>query len=200
MNDVNRRKEVAQRVEQRRRELSDRIDISERTKRLSQSGSRNQIGKPRKRSTTLSLIIGGFAVVLLVVCVGSTLAVVLGGAWLRGQLDDPTQVTLKFYSSLHQKDYHQAYSYFSTGFKARFSESTFSDKYDSLDQLSGIVETYPVSHSQVGDTAATVTVSVTRRGDPANAQIQTLRLVKENGDWQIDNITIGATVPVTPTT
>ena len=80
MSDVNRRKEVAQRVEQRRRELSDRIDISERTKRLSQSSGRNQIGKQRKRSTALSLVIGGFAIILLVVCVGSTLAVLAGGA------------------------------------------------------------------------------------------------------------------------
>lgn len=200
MNDVKRRKELTQRVEQRRRELAARPDTSNRMRKLSESSSRNQIGKQRKRSTTLSFIIGGFAVIALVACVASAVAVTAGGLWLKGQLDDPSQVTLKFYTSLHQQDYHLAYSYLSGSFKAHVSESAFTDKYGSYDQISGIVEHYTVTKSDVGDTTATVAMIVARRGDPTTAQVQTLRLIKEGSDWHIDSITLGDTVQVTPTT
>ena len=193
--------ELAQVVEQRRRELADRQDVSERTRQLSASSSRNQIGRrPVKRSNLRTLLIGAIAVVMVLACAGSAVAVVAGSVWLRDQLGDPATVVQQFYSALHQRSYGEAYSYFSSAQKSRISQDVFSDRYSSYDQLNGVVESYPIMSKAIQGSTATIVVQVTRRADPTTAQVETIKAVKQGGSWRIDSITEGATVPVPTST
>lgn len=197
MKDPQRHKELAEMVARRRKELGDRPDISQRMRKLSESSGRNPIGpRPVKRSTMLTLLAGGLAVVALIACVATAIAVTAGGLWFQSQLNDPTTAVQKFYGALHQQDYAQAYALLSNSAKARVSQSAFADQYSSLDQIDGIVDSYPILKNTAGDTTATVTVAVIRRGNIAVAQVETIQLVKDGGDWHINSITNAGTMPV----
>ena len=199
--DVRRRAELAERVEQRRRELGDRPDISQAMRKLSQSSSHNPLGgKARKRPTTLTLVLGAVAVVAMLACIGTAIGVTAGGLWLRDQLSDPTTTGDQFFSALHEQDYQQAYSYFSRAAQARLSQAAFANQYAAYDQINGIVDSYPMKSSAVNGTRATIVYIVVRRGNTSTGQLQTLTFVQENGDWRIDGITPGATVPAPATT
>ena len=187
-------------VEQRRRELADRPDVSQRTRLLSASSSRNQIGRrPAKRSNVRTLLIGFVAVAMVIACATSAVAVVAGSFWVRDQLGDPTTVVQQFYSALHQRNYGQAYSYFSTEQKSRLSQDVFTDRYGSYDRLDGVVESYPMTGKVVHASTATVVVQVSRLADTTTARVETLTLVKQGGSWRIDSIVDGATI-ILPTT
>lgn len=197
MKDPQRHKELAEIVARRRKELGDRPDISQRMRKLSESSGRNPIGpRPVKRSTMLTLLAGGLAIVALIACVATAIAVTAGGLWFQSQLNDPTTAVQKFYGALHQQDYAQAYALLSNSAKARVSQSAFADQYSSLDQIDGIVDSYPILKNTAGDSTATVTVAVIRRGNIAVAQVETVQLVKDGGDWHINSITNAGTMPV----
>jgi hypothetical protein len=197
MNDSKHREDLSLLVEQRRRELAERPDVSQRTRALSASSSRNQIGRRSpKRSSLRTLIIGVVAVVMVIGCATSAVAVVAGSFWLRGQLGDPATVVQQYYSALHQRNYAEAYSYFTTPEKGRMSQDVFTDRSSSLDQLNGAVETYPVMSKSVQGSTATIVVQVTRQADMTTAQVQTLKVVKQGSVWRIDSVTAGAVVPV----
>lgn len=202
MKDPNRRKELALLVERRRRELADRPDISERTRELSQSSSRNTLVGPRSlsRRTTISLIVGGLAAVALIACVASAVVVTAGGLWFQSQLTDPGTTVQKFYSALHQQSYSDAYGLLTPNAKSHLTANQFTDKYSSYDSVEGVVEDYPVQKSTVNANSATYTVAVVRRGNATQATVETLALVKVGGNWLIDTITPAGTVAVpTPT-
>lgn len=197
MKDPQRHKELAEMVARRRKELGDRPDISQRMRKLSESSGRNPIGpRPVKRSTMFTLLAGGLAIVALIACVATAIAVTAGGLWFQSQLNDPTTAVQKFYGALHQQDYAQAYALLSNSAKARVSQSAFADQYSSLDQIDGIVDSYPILKNTAGDTTATVTVAVIRRGNITVAQVETIQLVKDGGDWHINSITNDGTMPV----
>ncbi len=200
MIDPKKREDLARRVEQRRRELLERPDISERTRELSQSSSRNPILRPRKRSTTRNLIVGGIAVFALLACVVSATAVIAGSFWIQGQLNDPTTVVQQYYSSLHQQDYARAYTLLSTSAQKTVSQSQFADRYGSYDRIEGIVDSFTVTKSSLGDSSATFSVAVQRRGDNVHAQLETVRLIKENGGWRIDSVVSNGAVPISTAT
>ncbi len=202
MKESKQRKDLAMLVERRRRELADRPDISQRTRELSQSSSRNTVVGPRSlsRKTTISLILGGLAVVALIACVASAVLVTAGGLWFQSQLSDPGTTVQKFYSALHQQSYGDAYALLTPTARAHLSESQFNDTYSSYDSVEGVVEDYPVQKSTVGSNSASFTVAVVRRGNTSQATVEALALVNVNGNWYIDSITRTGTVPIpTPT-
>ena len=184
-------------LEQRRRELSDRPDVSARMRKLSASNSRNPVPiVPRKRPTLLRLILAGTAVVLLLACGISAAVAVASGVWFHNQLSDPSQTALDFYSALHQQDYARAYGFFSSDAKAHLSQSVFAAQFSAYDSVSGIVESYTtVGSANVQGSNAVVTVDVVRRGNTSQAQVQTIHLVNQNGSWTIDRIELGKTIP-----
>jgi hypothetical protein len=200
MIDRKRREDLARRVEERRRELLNRPDISQRTRELSQSSSRNPILTPRKRSTTRNFIIGGIAVGLMLLFVILGTGAIIGNLWFQNELNDPTTVVQQFYTSLHQQDYTHAYSFLSKSAQTSLPSSDFDDKYGSYDRVEGIVDTFTVTKADVGATTATFTVAVQRRGDPNTAKLETVRLSKAGSDWHIDSIVIGGTIPSTTPT
>lgn len=196
MKDPQRRKELAELVARRREELGNRPDISQRMRKLSESSGRNPIGpKPVPRRTTLTILAGGLAAVALIACVATAIAVTAGGLWFQSQLNDPSTTVQKFYTALHQQDYPDAYALLSSNLKAHVSQSQFTDQYSSIDQIKGVVDTYPILKSTIGNSAATVTVAVVRRGDESTAQVETIHLVKDGNDWNIDAITDTGTMP-----
>ena len=197
MSNTNSRPDLSGILEQRRRELSDRPDISVRMRKLSQSNARNPVPvRPRKRPTLLKLVLAAVAVVLLLAC-GVTAAVAVGsGVWFHNQLTDPSQTALDFYSALHQQDYTRAYSFFSSGARTSLSQSAFTSQFSAYDSVSGIVQSYTVDgSSKIQGSNAVVTVDVVRRGNPNQAQVQTIYLVSQDGSWKIDRIQLGATIP-----
>lgn len=196
MKDPQRRKELAELVARRRQELGDRPDISQRMRKLSASSARNPIGPtPVPHRTLLTLLGGGIAAVVLVACVATAVAVTAGGLWFQSQLNDPSTTVQKFYTALHQQDYPDAYSLLSNNAKAHVSQSQFTNQYSSLDQIKGVVDDYPVLKSTTGDNTATITVAVVRRGDSSTAQVETVQLLKDGSDWQINGITDSGTIP-----
>jgi hypothetical protein len=197
MNESQQRAELAKLVEQRRRELESRPDISQTMRRLSESSHRNPVGKPpRSRKTTRALILTGVGVVALVICVLGTAAVIWTTTLVQTGFSDPANTVQQFYSALHETNYSQAYSYFSKNAKAHISQGAFIDLYSSYDRIDGIVQDFPIqSTTQKGNTAVVVAL-VTRRGDGATGQLQTLNLVNSSGDWLIDGIAMGATIPL----
>ena len=197
MKDPKRRAELSTLLEQRRRELGERSDVSQAMRKLSQSSSRNPIGpQAKQRSNTMMIVFTVAAVVVMVACIVSTVALTAGALALNDQFTDPSTTVQRFYSALHQQNYTLAYSYFSKNLKANVSQTAFSDQYSSYDQVKGVIQTYPIQSSAIGTTTATLTVAVTRRSNDSTAQIQTLRLVKEGNDWHVDGITLGGSVPI----
>ena len=201
MKDTQRRQDLADLVERRRQELSERTDISQRMRELSQSSSRNPIGRKRiKRSSLLTMVIGSLAVVALLTCVASAVAVTAGGLWFQTQLNTPDTTVQQFFSSLHQQDYGDAYKLFASSARAHLSESAFADQYGSYDQIDGIVDSYPVIKTTASTSSAVVTVAVVRRGNAAVGQIEVIQLTRNNGAWQIVGITVTGTMQMpTPT-
>lgn len=197
MSDAKSRPDLSGILEQRRRELSDRPDVSARMRRLSASNSRNHVPiVPRKRPTLLRLILAGAAVVLLLACAISAAVAVASGVWFHNQLNDPSQTALDFYSALHQQDYARAYGFFSDDAKARLSQSAFAAQFSAYDSVGGIVESYTTEGSAaVQGSTAVVTVDVVRRSNISQAQVQTIHLVNQNGSWKIDRIELGKTIP-----
>lgn len=199
MHDSKQHAELAQLVEQRRRELESRPDISQTMRRLSQSSSRNPMGtRPQKRSTIRVLIISGVALGALLACVTGTVVVVWANTLVQTGFSDPQNTVQQFYGALHQTNYTQAYSYFSNNAKAHLSKDSFEDLYSGYDRVDGIIQDFPVQSSAVKGNTAQVLVLVTRRGDDNTGQLQTLHLVNSHGAWFIDSIVMGSTVPLTP--
>ena len=197
MSNANSRPDLSGILEQRRRELSDRPDISVRMRKLSASNARNPLqARPRKRPTLLKLILAAVAVVLLLACGVTSAVAVASGVWFHNQLTDPSQTALDFYSALHQQDYTRAYSFFSSGARTSLSQSAFTSQFSAYDSVSGIVQSYTVDgNSKIQGSNAVVTVDVVRRGNPNQAQVQTIYLVSQDGSWKIDRIQLGATIP-----
>ncbi|HEY7340927.1 MAG TPA: hypothetical protein VH591_08605 [Ktedonobacterales bacterium] len=197
MSDAKSRPDLSGILEQRRRELSDRPDVSARMRKLSASNSRNPLPTtPRRRPTPLRMLLAGLAVVLLLACAISAAVAVASGVWFRNQLNDPSQTALDFYSALHQQDYTRAYGFFSDSAKASLSQSAFAAQFSAYDSVSGIVESYTTEGSaRVQGSTAVVTVDVVRRGNTSQAQVQTIHLVNQNGSWTIDRIELGKTIP-----
>jgi len=197
MSDAKSRPDLSGILEQRRRELSDRPDVSARMRKLSASNSRNPLPPtPRKRPTMLRMLLVGLAVVLLLACAISAAVAVASGVWFRNQLNDPSQTALDFYSALHQQDYARAYGFFSDGARASLSQSAFAAQFSAYDSVSGIVESYITEgNTKVQGSTAVVIVDVVRRGNTSQAQVQTIHLVNQNGSWTIDRIELGKTIP-----
>jgi hypothetical protein len=197
MSNTNSRPDLSGILEQRRRELSDRPDISVRMRKLSQSNAHNPVPvRPRKRPTLLQLVLAAVAVVLLLACGVTAAVAVASGVWFHNQLTDPSQTALDFYSALHQQDYTRAYSFFSSGARTSLSQSAFTSQFSAYDSVSGIVQSYTVDgSSKIQGSNAVVTVDVVRRGNPNQAQVQTIYLVSQDGSWKIDRIQLGATIP-----
>jgi hypothetical protein len=199
--DPKRRAELAELVERRRRELGERPDISQTMRRLSQSSSRNgSLLPPKKRSRLRPLVLTGVALVVLVACVAGTVAVVWANSVVQSSFSDPQNTVQQFYGALHQANYSQAYTYFSSTAKAHLSETTFANLYGSYDRVDGIIQNFPVQSSVVHGNAAQVAVLVTRRGDANSGQMQTVHLVYANSTWYIASIVVGATVPLPTST
>ncbi len=197
MKDPKRRAELSTLLEQRRRELGERTDISQAMRKLSQSSSRNPIGPQKKpRSSIVGLLLGAAGVAVLVACIVSAVSLTAGALALNNQLTDPSTTVQRFYSALHEQNYNLAYSYFSTNLKAHVSQSAFADQNGSYDQIKGVIQSYPVQSSSIGATSATITVAVVRRSNDSAGQLQTLGLTKEGNDWRIDSITLGGSVPI----
>jgi hypothetical protein len=196
MKDTQRHKELAEIVARRRQELGDRPDISQRMRKLSESSGRNPIGpRTMPRKTLLTLLASGFAAIALVACVATAVAVTAGGLWFQSQLNDPSTTIQKFYTALHQQNYPEAYSLFSTSLKAHVSQTQFTDQYSSLDTIKGVVDTYPILKTVTTSTTVTVTVAVVRRADVSTASVETIQLVKDGSNWDINSITDSGTVP-----
>ncbi len=197
MSNTNSRPDLSGILEQRRRELSDRPDISVRMRKLSQSNARNPVPvRPRKRPTLLKLVLAAVAVVLLLACGVTAAVAVASGVWFHNQLTDPSQTALDFYSALHQQDYTRAYSFFSSGARTSLSQSAFTSQFSAYDSVCGFVQSYTVDgSSKIQGSNAVVTVDVVRRGNPNQAQVQTIYLVSQDGSWKIDRIQLGATIP-----
>jgi hypothetical protein len=197
MSNTNSRPDLNGILEQRRRELSDRPDISVRMRKLSQSNARNPVPvRSHKRPTLLKLVLAAVAVVLLLACGVTAAVAVASGVWFHNQLTDPGQTALDFYSALHQQDYTRAYSFFSSGAHTSLSQSAFTSQFSAYDSVGGIVQSYTVDgSSKIQGSNAVVTVDVVRRGNPNQAQVQTIYLVSQDGSWKIDRIQLGATIP-----
>jgi hypothetical protein len=196
MADSKRRTQITELIERRRRALVERPDISQTMRKLSQSSSRNPKAPIRpRRTTTTTLLLGGAGVLLMLFCVALAVTVLIGNIWLQNQLSDPTTTVQKYYAALKQRNYNEAYSYLAKNLQGRVLPVTFADTYSGNDTLDGVIDRYYITINKRDEATATVTVIVVRRARDT-AQLQTLNLVKENGDWRIAEITLGGNVPI----
>ncbi len=197
MADLKQREAVSELVDRHRRDLSERTDISQAMRRLSQSSGRNPMGSLQRkpRSMGMTLLIAVPAMLAMVLCVGTAGMTLVGNLWLQNQLNDPTTTVQKYYAAVRLQKYGEAYSYFTDHYKASLAEASYASKWSLYDTVDGLVASNVVTHSTVGDTTATVTVTVVRRV-PDTAQVQTLDLVKVGNNWLIDNIQVSDNAPV----
>lgn len=200
MKDAKQREQLTMLVERRRQELRERPDVSQKTRELSQSSSRNAIYPQVKRKTLVTAVAAGLGAVVVVALVIAAIVVTVGGVWFQNQLSDPSVTIQQFYSALHQQQYSEAYKYFTPAFQTREPLDQFTNQYSSDDTISGVVESYPISSSKVSGDTAVVVVDVVRRGNSNSAQVQTLHLIKSGNSWLIDSITIGGYVPAPTST
>jgi hypothetical protein len=188
-------------VAERRRQLAERPDVSQKMRDLSASSSQNPNSSLRpRRSPFLTTVMLAAGVFLLVACAVGATALVASGIWVQNQLSDPPTTAQNFYGALQSQNYPRAYSYTSSGFQKRIPADAFNDQFGSLDQVSGVVDSYPIVSEKTSGDKATVVVHVIRRSNKAQALTQTLSMVKEGNSWRIDNILNGDIVPVSTTT
>jgi hypothetical protein len=197
MKRMERPRDLAARVAERRRQLAERPDVSQKMRDLSSSSSQNPKNSLQpKRSPLLTTVALAAGVFLLVVCAVGATAVVASGLWVQNQLSDPPTTAQNFYGALQSQNYARAYSYTSSAFQKRVSASAFNDQFSSLDQVGGVVDSYPIVSEKTTGATATVVVHVVRRSNTAQALTQTLTMVKDGARWRIDNIVNGEIVPV----
>ncbi len=196
MADTQRRAQVAELVEQHRRELSKRPDISQRMRKLSESSGQHPKGPlKQRRGPTLTLLLGTIAVIGMLLCVGSAATVLIGSLWVQGQLGDPSVTVQNYYTALKQKNYSSAYTYLSKKAQGQTSLDAFSDAYGSYDRVDGIIEQHIVTSTKITSDTAVVMVTIVRRGRD-RAQQQSVQLVKEGSDWRIDGLTLTGNIPI----
>jgi len=197
MNDAERRAALESRVLQRRRELSERPDVSQRMRELSASGSRNPISPPpsKPRSRTRTIVIAVAAVVALLVCVTGAGVVIASGVFFTNQLNDPSTVVEDYYNALETQDFTRAYGYLSTNAQHNTSQSAFETDARADDALSGAVAAFTITSDTTNGSTAVITLDLVRRGSPNQATVETIGLVKQNGVWRIDSIKDGDIIP-----
>lgn len=184
-------KQLAALLEQRRRDLANRPDVSMRMRTLSQSGTRFPISMRRvRRPALISMLIASAAILAMLILAITAAALVVSRVWIQGQVDGPSVVVENYFAALHQRDYAHAYSYFSTAARALVPEGVFADKSRSFDTVDGIVETYAIEKSVVSGNHATITASVVRQANDTTGQSTLITLTKESGVWRIDAVTL----------
>lgn len=188
--DPARRREVAALVEQRRREIGTRADVSQRLRDLSASGShmpRPNVKSPKRPLVTyLAVGTAGFLVLVLV----ALLVVILAGrVWFQNQVSSPGDIAQAYFAALHQQDFQRAYGYFAPAEQAKLSESAFAAQEQSFEQIDGIIETYTITATKAGGNAATVTMQVTRQASD-QPHTETLYFSQQNGTWYITSVVI----------
>jgi hypothetical protein len=197
MKRTERPRDLAARLAEGRRQLSGRPDVSQKMRDLSASSSQNPNSSLRpKRSPLLTTVMLAAGVFLLVACAVGATALVASGLWVQNQLSDPPTTAQNFYGALQSQNYTRAYTYTSSSFQKRIPADAFNDQFSSLDQVSGVVDSYPIVSEKTSGATATVVVHVIRRSNKAQALTQTLSMVKEGNNWRIDNILNGDIVPV----
>lgn len=189
MTDPRRHEELAARIEERRRLLGERADVSQRLRDLSVSSSRNPIAPARKERSPLTVLLvtaaGGMA---LLACIIVSIALISSGVWVQAQLGSPDTAVQDFFSALRAQNYTQAYGFLSSGAQNELSQERFMELYQATDTVSGPVDSYTITSTVEHGSTATVTVQVVRRGDTATAQIYALTLTQENGSWRVADI------------
>jgi hypothetical protein len=193
MADAQQRRDLSSLLEQRRRALLQRPEISDRVRALSDSGNRHPLNPKRARRPALMMgLIAGGALAVMLACGLTAVALVVNGLWFHSQLDSPDVTAQSFFSDLHQQDFSGAYGYLSDGAKAHITEAAFAAKFQAYDQVSGIVESYLVASTKLNGGNATVQMDVTRSGSDSQAVAQTLNFVRQSDGWRID----GASPPL----
>jgi MecA-like transpeptidase family protein len=196
MTDPQRHQELATRIEEKRRQLEGRADVSQRLRELSSSSSRNLVAPARKRRSSLvALLVTGLAVVALFACVVASVALIGSGIWVQTQLGSPNTTVEDFFSAIHAQNYPQAYGFLSHTAQSELSEERFQQVYQASDALSGAVDYYAITATVTQGSTATVTVDVVRRGDTTTAQVFALTLTQEGGSWHIATIRQTGTEP-----
>jgi MecA-like transpeptidase family protein len=189
MTDPRRHEELAARIEEQRRLLEGRADVSQRLRQLSSSSARNPMAPARKRrSPLIALLVTAAAIMALFACVVASVAIISSGIWVQAQLGSPNTTVEDFYSAIRAQDYSQAYSFLSGKAQSELSEERFQQVYQASDTLSGGVDYYAITSTVTKATTATVTVDVVRRGDTTTAQVFVLTLIQEGGAWRITSI------------
>lgn len=194
MQDTGKREALTRLIAERRKLLGDMPSLDPRMRALSRSGSRHLL-PPRpaeKRSVLPIILFSALGAVALVACVATAIAVVASGVWLQGTLSDPSTAVQDFYGALQQRDYSQAYTYFTASARSHLSLTAFEDQFGTYDTIDGPVSSYSLGPTKLsaGGAVATIVVTVTRRGNGSAPQMHTLRLKKEQGAWRIDGISI----------
>lgn len=195
-----RRAELATRIEQRRQELGERRDVSQRLRELSASGSHFPSPVASKgRSTLTTVIISVIAGIGLLAIVAIATVVIVSGVWVQSQLNSPSITVEDFYAAVHQQDYQTAYSKLTSGAQSTLTETKFEQEMRATDLVSGGVQTYSVVSTTVNGANATVTVDVVRSGDTTTAAVFQLTLTQEQQNWRIASIRqTGQTAAPTP--
>ncbi|HEU0025611.1 MAG TPA: NTF2-like N-terminal transpeptidase domain-containing protein [Ktedonobacterales bacterium] len=196
MADPQRHQELAARIEEKRRLLEGRADVSQRLRELSSSSSRNLVAPARKRrSPLLTLLVTGGAVVALFACIVASVALIGSGIWVQAQLGSPNTTVEDFFSAIHAQNYPQAYGFLSHKAQSELSEERFQQVYQASDTLAGAVDYYAIMATVTQGSTATVTVDVVRQGDARTAQVFALALAQEGGSWRITAIQQTGTAP-----
>lgn len=200
MTDPQLQEKLAARIEERRRLLEGRADVSQRLRDLSSSSARNPLAPTRKaRSPLLVILATAAACMALFACVVASVAVISGGLWFQSQLGSPNTTVEDFYSAIHAQHYSQAYDFLSGSARSELSEARFQQVYQASDTLSGGVDYYAITTSNTRGSTATVSVDVVRKGDTTTAEVVVLTLVQDSGNWRIASIRQnGTTTAPTP--
>lgn len=189
MTDPQLQEKLAARIEERRKLLEGRADVSQRLKNLSSSSARNPVAPARKtRSPLLALLVTAVAGVALIACVAASVAIISSGIWVQSQLGSPTTTVEDFFSAVHAQNYPQAYSFLSSAAHNELSEAQFQQIYQASDTLSGSVDYYAITTTATHGSTATVGVDVVRKADTTTAEVFVLTLTQENGAWRIATI------------
>lgn len=134
---------------------------------------------PKKRRLTWLWIL----IPVLLVFIGATAVAITFGVKI---LVGPVDATNEYYAGLHDQNYSAAYEHLCAPLQDRYTESQFVDLQHGDEQSYGQVTSYSFDNSDIRNSRAYTTGTVSRSS--SRTRRYEVTLVKEDGDWKVCGI------------
>jgi Domain of unknown function (DUF4878) len=138
---------------------------------------------PKKSNQALKIILIVGGILLVLCCIGAILAGAFGFKAFRDATGSAKAAVTGYYDDLKSGDYDSAYDRICSETQQQVTREDFTDVQNLLPHITDHKVTSLNITSVNGRTTGTAQIQVTR--DRGGETTQTVRLIKEDGDWKV---------------